>query len=104
MDKIILNNRNYEEFHTALRARYGLDINLMGLSLNAVLNKGGFEPEIGKQIHTACGEWKHSGDYRDYYTGNLEKKLLEIENSERMKTLSHSIMVHVYRCDEGYNV
>lgn len=104
MDKIISTNLTYDEYHDKLRARYGNDANIMGLSLLALLNDREFEPELAEPIRNACYEWYDSRDYWDYYTGNLEKKLLEIENSDRMKDLCHRISVHVYHREEGRNI
>ena len=104
MDKIISTNMTYDEYHDALRARYGKDANLMGMSLLALLNDNGFEPEFAEPIRNLCYEWRDSREYQDYYTDNLEKKLLEVENSDRMKNLCHRIAVHVYHMEEGPNI
>lgn len=98
------NNFDWDAWHNELVKKYGNDRNVMGLSLIALLDDAKINPSYSDNIREAIDEWRDSLDYMDYYTGRLEKKLLEIDSSESMKNLCHRIAVHVYHREEGRNI
>jgi len=95
------NHNRTNEYHEMLKQKYGNDTAFYILSVNAIMDSTGVDPKFSEQVKTAVDEWYDSSDRYDYYTGNLEKKLFEIDNSEAMHKLAHRMSVTAYHMEEG---
>lgn len=95
------NQNKNNEYHEMLKQKYGNDIAFYILSVNAIMDAAGVEPKFSEQVKAVVKEWHNSAERYDYYTGNLEKKLFEINNSEAMHKLARRMSSTAYHMEEA---
>ena len=95
---------DYEKYHDELKAKYGRDDAFYRRSMNAMMDQNGVSPEHAEEFKQIVRDWYDTSDRWDYYTGNIEKKFLAIEDSEPVHKLLHEMSVYAYHLEEGPNI
>lgn len=95
---------DYEKYHEELKVKYGKDTVFYCRSMNAMMDQNGVSPEHAEKFKQIVRDWYDSSDRLDYYTGNIEKRFLEIEDSESVHKLLHEMSVYAYHLEEGSNI
>lgn len=98
------NAADYEKYHEELKAKYGRDIAFYRRSMNAMMDQNGVTPEHAEEFKQIIDKWYDTSDRLDYYTGNIEKEFLAIEDSEPVRKLLHEMLVYAYHLEEGPNI
>lgn len=92
---------DFYEKRASLIEKYGEDTAIFRLSMVALLGEFNIDPEHANDIRKAISEWQDSWDYLTYHTKSLEEKLLDIDDSDNMKSLCKRVSSYAYHMEEA---